>query len=183
LPHTVKRSQLNSEILNGGKIMFLTFFPLVPLALAGGILFRNRILAYGVPVAMIVCKSFFTDFSIIHLFTLLPLLAAVFGIRKALALKKTSVAHLAGYAVAAILGYEIFSSFGVWLMGNCLAGYSAIYPHTLKGLIDGYAASLPFTAIHFLRDVPLGVLMMSGALFFRKKYAVAILPKCSCERS
>jgi len=162
--------------------MFLTFFPLVPLALAGAILFRNRILAYGFPVAMILLKSLFTDFSIIHLFTLLPLFAAVFAVRKAMSLKKMSIGNLAVYAFSAIFVYELFASFGVWMMGNCLAGYSSLYPHTLKGLADCYGASLPFMAIHFLRDIPLGVLMMLGALIFAKKYSFGTSVRCSVNQ-
>lgn len=151
--------------------MFLTFFPLIPLTLAGAVLFRKKTLAYGFPLLMVATKALFTDISVIHFFTLIPLFLAVYGIRKANPDGQTSMIRLAGYAFGAILTYEVISTSGVWLMGNCLAGYSSLYAHTLSDFLRCFGDSLPFTAIHLLRDIPLGVLMIKGAFAVKRIFA------------
>jgi len=163
--------------------MFLTFFPLIPLTLAGAVLFRRKILAYGFPLLMVVAKALFTDISVIHLFTLMPLLLAVYGIRRTNPDGQTSMIRLAGYGFGAILTYEIVATSGVWLMGNCLAGYSSLYAHTLSDLLRCFRDSLPFTAIHLLRDIPLGVLMIKGAFAVRQMIAGKVAAEISLREA
>ncbi len=78
--------------------------------------------------------------------------AAVLGLGMLLA-SKTTVVRVAGASLAAAVGFFVISNFMVWL------GWS-MYPKTLSGLVECYAAAVPF-----FRNGLAGDLLFSAAFF------------------
>lgn len=148
--------------------MFHQFLPIIPLTLAGAFFFRRKSLAYGFPILLILLKVLLTQPSPIFFFTGGSLLFGVYLLRNLKESWGNSLWALAGYAFIAVLAFEVFSNFGVWIIGGCVPNYPPRYAHTFSGLVQCYHAALPYSAVHFLRDVPLTVLLIGVLSFLRK---------------
>ena len=120
-------------------------------ALFGGAQFEDRRLALVVPLAALVLSDLVLGFHatqpVIYLsFVLIALIGlALRGHRRP--------AWIAGTAVAGSVLFFALSNLGVWAMGG-------LYPKTLTGLAECYAAALPF-----FRNSLAGDLLYSGLLF------------------
>ena len=140
--------------------MFHTFIPLIPLTLAGALSFRRKILAYGCPILLTLSEVLSTKPSLVYFFTAASLLLAVFIARCLKNFWGRSLLALAGYASIAVFIYELLSNLGVWIIAGCVSDEPSLYPYTLVGLLQCYRAALPYSAIHFLKDVPIAVLLV-----------------------
>ena len=68
---------------------------------------------------------------------------------------KTTPARIAGASLAGSIGFFIVSNFAVWV-----GGALAMYPRNLAGLVECYAAAVPF-----FRNSLAGDLIFAGAFF------------------
>jgi hypothetical protein len=80
--------------------------------------------------------------------------AAIVGMGMLIA-SKTSAPRVAGATLASSVGFFLASNFAVWV-----GGALAMYPRTLAGLLECYAAAVPF-----FRNSVIGDLVFAGAFF------------------
>lgn len=142
--------------------MFHFFIPYLPLSFAGAFFFKKKIWAYGFPVLLTLIQVLTTQPSLVYFFTGASLLLSVFLLRKARSVWGSSLWALVLYTACGIFLYELISNFGVWLIAGCVAEQPPLYPYTLAGLVQCYRTALPYSLSHFLRDVPLTVLLIKG---------------------
>lgn len=152
--------------------MFHFYIPFVPLAVAGALLFKKRTFAYGLPILLTLIKVAMTELSAVFFFTCAGLLISVFLIRKIKATFGNSIWAVAGYASVSIILYEGVANLGVWILGECVA-----YDKSLSGLAQCVKASLPFSAYHFLRDVPVSLFVVKALEFV----AGRVVAKKACQ--
>jgi len=142
--------------------------PLIPLTLVGATFFKKRILAYGFPVFLALVKGMLARPSPLFFFTVASLLLSVFLMRRIQSAERPSFLQVTAYAAGAVFAYELISGFGVWVIGGCVPHHPPLYPHTAAGLLQCYFKAWPYAAYHFLRDIPLTVLLVQGIAFLKK---------------
>ena len=151
--------------------LFHFFMPLVPLALVAALFFRNSIFAYASVILLCAIKAVMTEFSPLYLFTTFALLLSVYLVRKLKSSWGMNIGAVAGYAAASVFIYELASNFGVWFMGGCVPTNNPEYAHNFSGFIQCVQASLPYSAYHFLRDIPISVILIAGLSYVSKMIA------------
>ena len=57
--------------------------------------------------------------------------------------------------------YEVIANFGVWVLAGCAPGDS-LYALNFQGLVQCYSAALPYSGYHFLRDIPVTILLVKA---------------------
>lgn len=154
--------------------MFHTFMPLIPLALAAAYFSKKSWPAYLFAALLVGLKMALTSsFSPVYAFIAAGLFAAVYSARRLRSSGGTSVWGITGTAFLAVVIYEIAANLGVWAIGGCVAaGEPPLYAMNAAGLAECFRASAPYSAVHFLRDVPLSVLVVKVTgliLAFRAK--------------
>ena len=129
------------------------FTPVAAIALFAGFLFRRRLVAAAIPLAIMFVSDAFLPATALglkitmYVAFLFPLLFAP------LLRKRLSPVRIGGSALIAALFFYVVTNFAVW-------PGSAFYPQTLGGLLTCYGAGLPFLAQKLLGD-----LLWSGAIF------------------
>ena len=151
--------------------LFHFFMPLIPLTLAAALFFRKSIFAYGFVILLSLITAFMTEPSVIYFFTTFGLLLSVYWVRKLKSSWGMNIGATAGYAAASVFIYELFSNFGVWFIGGCVPTNPPTYAHNFSGLLQCIQASLPYSAYHFLRDIPISVVLISGLSYVSKRIA------------
>ncbi len=127
------------------------FTPVAAIALFAGFLFRRRLLAAAIPLAIMFVSDAFlgaTPLGVkitIYGALLFPLVFAPF-LRKRL-----SPVRIGGSALIAAILFYVVTNFAVWL---------TYYPQSLGGLLECYGLALPFLAKKLIGD-----LLWSGAIF------------------
>ncbi len=127
------------------------FTPVAAIALFAGFLFRRRLVAAAIPLAIMAVSDAFlgaTPLGVkvtVYVAFLFPLLFAP------LLRKRLSPVRIGGSALIAALFFYVVTTFAVWL---------AFYPQTLGGFLECYGLGLPFLAKKLLGD-----LLWSGAIF------------------
>ena len=124
------------------------FTPICAIALFGSKYFKNRFIAFGIPLLSLFISdviinnfflnSYFNDFVFFYQgfywqygsFILVAILGRV-------VLKKLSILKLFGISIVSSMIFFIISNFGVWLT-------SVFYPKNILGLISCYSAAVPF---------------------------------------
>lgn len=139
--------------------MFHTFFPLIPFTIAGALFFRKKLFAYGLPVVLTLIKMLTTQTSPVYLFIGAALLVSVFIVRKLQEKFGKSIFALAGYAAISVVFYELIANFGVWTLGSCTGGES-MYAANFQGFVQCITASIPYSTYHFLRDIPVTIVLV-----------------------
>ncbi|MBI4549476.1 MAG: hypothetical protein HY714_00920 [Candidatus Omnitrophica bacterium] len=136
--------------------------PLIPLALAAAYFSKKNWPAYVFAALLVGLKMALTSsFSPVYAFIAAGLFAGIYAARRIRPLAGTSVAGIAGTALLAVVFYEIAANVGVWAIGGCVAaGEPPLYSMNVSGLAECFRASVPYSAVHFLRDIPLSVLVV-----------------------
>ncbi len=148
--------------------MFHFFVPAIPLTIAAALFFKRNSLAYSFPILLILIDVFLIQPSLVYFFTGAGLILTVFLTRRLKGFWGLSFWALAAYTSMAIFIHELVSNFGVWILAGCTAESSPLYPYTLAGLLQCYRAALPYSAIQFLRDIPLAILLIKGLSLLAK---------------
>lgn len=121
------------------------FTPVTAVALFGGLYLSNKVLAYMLPLVIMVISDVFLGFSSITLFVYFAFVIISFiGIQA----KKPSLAVV----LLSSISFFVITNFGVWLLG---------YPKTWTGFVECYTLALPF-----FRNSLMGDLFYSGVLIF-----------------
>ena len=127
------------------------FAPLAASALFAGVILRSRRLALGVPIAALLASDLLLGgydwrvMSVVYAGLMVPVLLGTWGRRMP--------AMIVPLAVASSLVFFASSNFAVWAFG-------AMYPTNAAGLVQCYAAALPF-----LHTTLLGDLFWTAVLF------------------
>ena len=146
--------------------MHYFLLPMVPLTIAGAIFFKKRIPAYGFAVVLVLIKMLMTRVSPIYFFMGLGLWAIVFIARKMNQLQEISLTRTVVIATAGVLIYALSSNLGVWLVG-CTGERQ--YAFNFAGLFACYKTSLPYAGIHFLKAVPLTIVLVQGLQWLKRR--------------
>lgn len=152
--------------------MHYFLLPLVPLTIAGGIFLKKRFLAYGFPVVLTLIKILMTKVSAVYFFTALALWTVVFLTRKLNQGPKLSLPRVGLTAALGVVVYSIVSNFGVWIISGCVPG-DRLYAFNLSGLLACYKGGLRYAGLHFLKAVPL-TLVLVQVLDWMKRWNVAL---------
>lgn len=162
------------------------FTPVGALALFGAAYFRPRWLAFVVPLAALMASDVALQIAVDrglvngwiglgsglyrgmwYVYPAFALIAA-FGL---LALRKPTAWKVGGSALAASVIFFVVSNFGVWVGPG-----EEMYPHTPAGLIECYAAALPFFRWTVLGDLFYAAVLF-GAYALVTRHAPAPEPK------
>jgi hypothetical protein len=111
------------------------FSPAGALALFGGATFASKRAAFLVPLT----AMFLSDL-ILGFYAITPVVYGIFALITCLGIwirEKQTVWRLAGASMAAAVLFFTATNFGFWALGNW-------YPKTLAGLVECYAAAIPF---------------------------------------
>jgi hypothetical protein len=138
--------------------------PLGALALLGGMYFNKR-LAVWVPLAMLAISDVMLNtrmgYPVIYWPRAIDYVAfAAIGVL-GMWLRTRPVRWKVAGALATPLFFFLLSNLGVWLFGLNLA--DAFYPKTLTGLIDCYAAGVPFLRGTLIGDYAFMAVFAAGA--------------------
>ncbi len=138
------------------------FTPIAAMALFAGAHFGHRGLAFAVPLGAMLLSDLVLGLGHVES---LPFIYGAFALIVALGLtlrNRRGVVRIAGAALAGSVLFFGLTNFGVWLG-------SGMYPPTLDGLAQSYAAALPFFAHTALGDwFFVGVLFGGYALAQRR---------------
>ena len=124
-----------------------------PIAVFGGAQFADKRAAFFVPLA----AMFLSDL-IIGLHALIPVIYGSFALIVCLGFWVRRRPGVLRIASAAIIGACLFyatTNFGVWAFGT-------MYPKTFTGLVDCYAAALPFFQNSLLSDLFYSAVLFGG---------------------
>jgi hypothetical protein len=125
--------------------------PIAAMALFAGAQFADRRMTFAVPLAAMLVSDLF-----LGLHATLPFVYAAFALTVLLGTLlrgRSSPLAVLGAATAASLLFFLLTNFGVWLIWD-------MYPPTIEGLAQAYAAGLPF-----YRNTLAGDLLFTGLLF------------------
>ncbi len=111
------------------------FTPIIAIGLFGGAYFRNRILAFAIPMIAMFISDYFLGFHTSMIFVYLSLTMIV-GVGLFLQ-NKFKIATIIGSSIGSAILFYLVTNFGVWVAG-------AWYPKTIEGLIACYVAGIPF---------------------------------------
>lgn len=131
--------------------------PIAGIALFGGAHFRDRRLAFGIPLAAMLASDAALALAV-HgsgAFRGAPFVYAAFVLTACLGrllAARRSAAAVAGASVAAALLFYVISNLGVWLLWG-------LYPMTAQGLVACYVTALPY-----LRNAVAGNLLYAAVL-------------------
>ncbi len=139
--------------------MFHTFFPLIPFTIAGALFFKKKSFAYALPVVLTLIKMLTTQISAVYLFIAAALLVSVFAVRRLKETWGSSVFSLAGYAAISVVLYELIANFGVWALAGCTTD-DPMYAMNFRGLVQCYSAAISYSTYHFLRDIPVTIILV-----------------------
>jgi len=137
------------------------FSPIAALALFGGAQFGDKRLAFFVPLA----AMFLADL-VLGLHSLIPVIYGSFALIVCLGFwlrRRQNVWAVGGAAVASALLFFVLTNFGVWAMGQ-------IYPRTPAGLLDCYAAAIPFFQNTLLSNVFYTALLFGGLAIAENRF-------------
>jgi len=118
-------------------------------ALFAGRHFKNKILAFAAPLAVMILSDLILGFYTISWFVYASFAAVVF-------LGQWSQKMNVLIVLSSSLTFFVISNFGVWLLG---------YPLTLEGFIACYTAAIPF-----FRNAILGDLFYAAILYYSFKW-------------
>ena len=118
-------------------------------ALFAGRHFKNKILAFAAPLAVMILSDLILGFYTISWFVYASFAAVVF-------LGQWSQKMNVLIVLSSSLTFFVISNFGVWLLG---------YPLTLEGFLACYTAAIPF-----FRNAVLGDLFYASILYYSFKW-------------
>ncbi len=112
------------------------FSPIAAIALFGGAQFRTRSAAFLIPLSALLLSDLFIGFYPSMHGTYLSF-AAVVLLGRFFLNEQSSAPKILATSIAGSITFFLLSNFGVWLWDN-------MYLHTIQGLVQCYAAALPF---------------------------------------
>ena len=134
------------------------FVPITAIAIFAGVKFDNIILAYAVPIAIMLISDFFIGFSSISLFVYL---AFILITTYSYLIKNYSIKNI---LLSSII-FFIITNFGVWFLPGG-------YPNNIEGLILCYTAAIPFFTYSIIADLFFSAILYYGFEKIEKRYLI-----------
>jgi hypothetical protein len=134
--------------------------PVAAMALFGGAYFTDRKLAFIIPLIALLVSDL-----IIGLHNTLPFVYGAFAVTVVMGIwlrDRIGVMTVAGAAVGASLLFFIVTNFGAWLSNP------GLYPQTFEGLLQSYAAGIPFYRNTLIGDLFFTALLFGGFQLLEK---------------
>jgi hypothetical protein len=138
------------------------FSPIAAIALFGGATFANKRAAFLVPLAAL----FLSDL-VLGFYAITPVVYGAFAIIACLGLwlrRRRTVGRIAGAAIAGAFLFFALTNLGVWAI-------SGWYPKTPAGLIECYAAAIPFFRNTLLSNLLYATLLFGGLALTENRFA------------
>jgi len=139
--------------------------PVMAMALFGGAHLGNRRLALIIPCSAMLISDAFLGFHGTMPFVYLAFLLVVclgMWIKQKQGWSRTLAATLAGSVF-----FFIFTNFGVWMMGH-----RGMYPMTMAGLLECYAAAIPFFRSMLVANLVYTVALFGGFALLQSRFPV-----------
>ena len=133
--------------------------PLAAMALFGGVYFADRRLAFAVPFGALLLSDL-----VIGLHASLPFVYLAFAAMVLMGIwlnARLNLVNLAGATLASSVLFYLVTNFGSWLSHD-------MYPLTMEGLMQSYAAGIPFFRNTVLGDVFFVAIMFGGYALLKK---------------
>ncbi len=162
------------------------FAPIGALALFGAAHFKNKWVAFLVPVLAMFASDAALEVAwrwdvfggwIVHtqgfhqgmwvIYGTMVLIAALGLVLR----RKKTVPMVAGTVLAASIVFFLVTNFAVWLMG-AIYPMDALYPMTLEGLVACYTAAIPFFHWTLLGDACFATVLFGGFALAERRYPV-----------
>lgn len=118
------------------------FSPIAAIALFSGLNFKNKKIAFLIPISILIISDLIIGLSLINLFVYVSFLSIVFFGTKIKSIKFNNI-------IISSFIFFILSNFGVWLIG---------YPKTFDGFILCYTLAIPFFGYSIAGDLFFGFL-------------------------
>ena len=132
------------------------FAPITAMALFGGVYFKNRKLAYAIPLIAMIISDLFLGFYSISIFVYTSFIAITFI---GTILKNINVANI----FLSSLLFFIVTNLGVWFLG---------YPLTIEGFLTCFTLALPFFGYTIAGDLFFCLLFKYSFKTVEKKYLI-----------
>lgn len=130
------------------------FTPITAMALFSGVYFKNKKLAFAVPILAMLVSDLFLGFSAISFFVYAAfILVGFIGMN----FKRMNITSILISSIA----FFIITNFGVWLLS---------YPKSWAGLVDCYTLAIPFFRNALIGDLFYSAVMYFGFEFISKRY-------------
>ena len=138
------------------------FTPITAIALFGGIYMNNKILAFILPVGIMIISDLFLGFSSISYFVYGSFMViSLIGIH----CKNPKILKAIALIILSSISFFIITNFGVWILGG--------YPKTWTGLAICYTMAIPFFKNSLMGDFFYSGIMISCYLLGRKTFLEA----------
>ena len=132
------------------------FAPITAMALFGGVYFKNRKLAYAIPLIAMIISDLFLGFYSISIFVYASFIAITFI---GTIYKNINVANI----FLSSLLFFIVTNLGVWFLG---------YPLTIEGFLTCFTLALPFFGYTIAGDLFFCLLFKYSFKTVEKKYLI-----------
>ena len=132
------------------------FAPITAMALFGGVYFKNRKLAYAIPLIAMIISDLFLGFYSISIFVYASFIAITFICT---IIKNINFANI----FMSSLLFFIVTNLGVWFLG---------YPLTIEGLLTCFTLALPFFGYTIAGDLFFCLLFKYSFKTVEKKYLI-----------
>ena len=132
------------------------FAPITAMALFGGVYFKNRKLAYAIPLIAMIISDLFLGFYSISIFVYTSFIAITFI---GTIIKTINVANI----FLSSLLFFIVTNLGVWFLG---------YPLTIEGFLTCFTLALPFFGYTITGDLFFCLLFKYSFKTVEKKYLI-----------
>ncbi len=132
------------------------FAPITAMALFGGLHFKNKKLAYAIPLLAMIVSDLFLGFYSISIFVYTSFIAITYI---GTIIKNINISNI----FLSSLLFFIITNFGVWILG---------YPMTIEGLLTCFTLALPFFGYALAGDLFFSLLFKYGFKTVEKKYLI-----------
>jgi len=132
------------------------FAPITAMALFGGLHFKNKKLAYAIPLLAMIVSDLFLGFYSISIFVYLSFIAITYI---GTTIKSINISNI----FLSSLLFFIITNLGVWILG---------YPMTIEGLLTCFTLALPFFGYALAGDLFFSLLFKYGFKTVEKKYLI-----------
>jgi hypothetical protein len=147
--------------------------PIAAMALFGGACFRNRKLAYLLPLAAMLLSDLvlgLTRYDLLRLLAIQPVVYACFLVTTAfgrLVTDRRSVLQVGGAMLAGSILFYVVTNFAVWAGGEM----SNLYPLTPSGLATCYVAAIPYFRNSLAGDFGYTLILFGGLAVLENRVA------------
>jgi hypothetical protein len=144
--------------------------PIAAMALFGGACFRNRKMAYLLPLAAMLLSDLvlgFTRYGLVNMLAIQPVVYACFLATTALGQSvedRRSPWQVGAATLAASFFFFLVTNFATWAGSN-------MYPFTASGLSECYVKAIPFFRNSLIGDIGFTVILFGGLAVLENRVA------------